>query len=148
MVKCFGRRMLRPDLVGNENEKSKSVIFFILMLSSVLSYGKSTLRNQQSSHQTFFKNLACRKKESPKSRSGEGWAELRIAPRCRTPSSETLHQLTLIRALCNREQMASPPSPENSRALRALGVDRDSVPASRQPRARAALADPLVGARP
>ena len=74
--------------------------------------------------------------------------ELGIAPRSGKPAGEIRLQTTLILALCEREQAASPPSPERGRAARAQSEDPRSSPGSRQPRAVAALADPLQSARP
>jgi hypothetical protein len=60
-----------------------------------------------------------RRPKSPKSRNREGWVlELGIAPPSGKPSGETRRQTTLIRALSDREQAASPPAPEHGRAVR------------------------------
>ena len=65
-----------------------------------------------------------RRPKSPKTRHGGGWVlELGIAPPSGKPSRETRRQTTLIRALVDREQAASPPSLERGRAARAQGED-------------------------
>jgi hypothetical protein len=85
----------------------------------------------------------------PKSRNGGGPSgPSGIAPPSGKPAGGTRHQATRLLALCDREQAASPPSPERGRAARGQGGDPRQAPGSRQPRAVAALADPLVGARP
>jgi len=65
-----------------------------------------------------------RRPKSPKSRNGEGWVlELGIAPPSGKPSGKARRQITLIRALSDREQAASPPSQKRGRASRAQGED-------------------------
>ena len=87
--------------------------------------------------------------KSPNSRNGEGWVlELGIAPPSGKPSRETRRQTTLILALSDQERAASPQSPERGRAARAQGENPPFSPGSWQPRAVAALADPLRSARP
>ncbi|KAJ1475148.1 hypothetical protein T484DRAFT_1751247 [Baffinella frigidus] len=82
-------------------------------------------------------------------RNGEGLGlGLGIAPPSGKPAGGSRRHTALIHALYAREQAVPPPSPEHGRAARALGTDRDKAPGSRQPRAGAALLDPLLGARP
>ena len=91
--------------------------------------------------------IFCKSREDRK-RNGEGLGlGLGIAPPVGKPSRGLRVQSARIRARHAREQAASPPSTEHGRAARALGSDRDKAPGSRQPRAGAALADPLLSAR-
>ena len=74
--------------------------------------------------------------------------KLGIAPLAEKSAGDMRRQATLIRALCDREEAASPASPGRGRAARSQGEDPQSSPGSRQPRAGAALADPLRNDRP
>ena len=73
---------------------------------------------------------------------------LQIALLSGKPAGKLKRQMACICTRCALEQAASPWSPEYGRASGALGADRFQAPGSRQPRAVAALALLLLGARP